>query len=701
MKRRQNTLFFRGMLILLTVGFMILAFDHGRTAFAAQNAEASKIKAQGDQYAREGDFAKAAEAYAKVLSTNTTFSDSDRLDMAKVLAWGGNLERSKAEVNYLLAKDPKNLKARIQLARVLFWQSEIDSSLIEADKAIQQSPKDRDALLLKADIARVRREFENAIVIYEGLLKESEDFDARNGLAYTYLGAGKMAEARRNFDLLAPTLPYQRQEIDSLKGAIAEAEKPRVLTPEDIARQTMATGNKLAEEGKFSVAADEYMKALALPKAFTDNERLRMATVLSWAGSLTESRQELNKLLEENPSFIRARIQLARTLLWSGELDAALKEVDKVLAVAQDNRDALVVKGNVLRAKRNFRTAIPLFNELLEKKDDYDAREGLTYAYLISNDRVATDKSIPLLKPAFPYEEKSLNELKELRDIRFSPSLSPGFTFYHDSDDNDVWRYFLNGTIWLGNWKTSIDYTHTDAKDLSGSMLTDDVVLSTYSRMPFYGGIGGSVGLADSGRAITWSVREDLDIPSGSIGVRVGVDALSDTAGVSRNHIRVLNAALSVAHRPTDRISLFGIYNYRDYSDDNYSNDVMGSASYLVLRKPAAIAIGYRGRYLNFDRQSGGGYFDPYNFISNALFVNLSFENGPIYGYVEPYGGYQSFTRNEEGNYSWFGGGYGMIGYRFTKHLAAEVTAEGGNYAAGASGAWTYYQIGARLIVTF
>ena len=150
----------------------------------------------------------------------------------------------------------------------------------------------------------------------------------------------------------------------------------------------------------------------------------------------------------------------------------------------------------------------------------------LTYAYLLSNDRVATDRNLPLLKPAFPYDEKSHNELKELRDIRFNPSLSPGFTFYHDSDDNDVWRYFLNGTVWLGNWKTSIDYIHTDAKDLNGSMLNDGVALSTYSRMPFFGGIGGSVGLADSGRAITWSARGDVDIPSGSIGARVGVDSL-------------------------------------------------------------------------------------------------------------------------------------------------------------------------------
>ncbi len=697
MKCRQNTLFSGVMFILLTVGFMIPVF--AEDGFSQVN-NVMTMKEQGDQYAREGDFAKASAAYEKALSTNAPFSDSDRLDMATVMAWGGNLDRSKVELDALLTKDPNNLKARVQLARVLFWSGKIDLSFNETERALRQAPKDRDALLLKADIARSKGEFDKAIAIYQELLKGEENFDARNGLAYTYLGAGNLAEARRNFDLLAPVLPYQRQEIDSLKGAIAEAEKPRVLTQEDIARQTMETGNRLADEGKHTAASEEYLKALALSKTFTADERLRMATVLSWAGNLSEARLKLNSLLEENPSFIRARIQLARILLWSGELDAALKEINLVLTVAPDNRDALLVRASVLRLRGNFRTSIPLYSDLVKKIDDYDAREGFTYAYLLSNDRVATDKSLPLLKPSFPYEEKSLNELKELRDIRFNPSLSPGFTFYHDGDDNDVWRYFVNGTVWLDNWKTSIDYTHTDAKDLNGRMLTDDVTLSTYSRMPFYGGIGGSVGLADSGR-ITWSARGDVDIPFGSIGARVGEDSLSDTAGVSRNHIRALNAALSVSLRPTDRISLFGIYNYRDYSDDNYSHDVLASASYLVFRRPAAIAIGYRARYLDFERQSGGGYFDPDNFISNALFINLSFEKGRAYGYVEPYGGYQSFTRNEEGNYSYFGGGVGMIGYRFTKHLAAEATAEGGNYAMGASGAYTYYQIGARLIITF
>jgi len=694
-------MYYFSVFFLFMYGFIITVAGAAGTAPIPGTDEAMLIKQQGDQYAREGDYAKAAELYAKALSLSSAFSDSDRLDMAKVLAWGGNLDRSKGELNALLIKDPKNMKARVQLARVLFWQADMDSSLVETEKALQQSPKDRDALLLKADIARIRGEFGNAVSIYEELLKGREDFEARNGLAYTYLGAGKLAEARRNFDLLAPVLSYQRQEVEILKGAITSAEKPRVLTQEDIARQSIATGNQLSDEDKHKAAAEEYLKALSLSKKFTADERLRMATVISWTGKLTEARQELIKIIGDNPSFIPARIHLSRVMLWSGEFEAALKEINQVLTAVPDNRDALIIRANCLRLQKNYHSSISIYSGLVNQKDDYSAREGLTYAYLLSNDRVATDKSFSLLKPAFLYEKKAMAELEELRDNTFNPSLTPGLSFYHDNDDNDVWRYFTTGAAWFGNWKTSLGYVYTDAKDPNGTVLSDSIVLSTYSRMPFYGGIGGSVGLADSGRFITWNVRGDLDIPDGSIGVRVGEDALSDTAGVSRNHIHALNSALSVAYRPTDRISLSASYGYRDYSDDNNAHDVMGSARYLLFRKPAAIAIGYRVRYLDFSRQSGGGYFDPYNFISNALFVNLSFENGLMYGYLEPYGGYQSFTRNEEGNYSFFGGGAGMIGYRFTKHLAAEATAEGGNYALGASGAYTYYQIGARLIIKF
>ncbi|MCK9227442.1 MAG: tetratricopeptide repeat protein [Syntrophorhabdaceae bacterium] len=701
MAGKNHTLTYCSVLFLAFLAFMISPFGTSAIVFALPIDEAIKIKEQGDRYARESNYVKAAEFYAKALSTPDAFSNYDRLDMAKVLAWAGNFDLSQRELKALLDKDPGFIKARVQLGRVLFWQEDMDEALTQADEALRQKPTDRDALILKADIFRVGRDFPKAISIYEDVLRQGEDFQARHGLASAYLASGNVAEAQRNIGLLAPTFPYQHQEIENLKAAIDQAEKPRTLTQDEAARQTLEKGNQLMEEGKHKAAAEQYMIALSLSKAFSAEEQLQMATVMSWAGSLEEARKRLSAILAENPSLIRARIQLARVLLWSGEFDAALEEIDKVLAVESGNRDALLVRANGLRMKRNYRPATDLYRELINKQPDYDVYEGLTYAYLLSNDRIGTDRTIPLLKPGYPYQEKSLAELKDLRNIKFRPSVAPGFSYYHDTDDNDVWRYFATGTVWFGNWQTSLDYVHIDADSPDFHSSTDNVILSTYSRMPFYGGLGGSIGLADQGRTVSWSVRGDIDIPDGSIGGRVGYDALTDTAEVMENRIRATNYSMYIHYRPTDRISVWGNYSYRDYSDNNYAHDLMGSISYLFLRRPVSIAVGYRARYLDFDKQTLNGYFDPNNFLSHILFANIFFERGRFYGYAEPYIGYQTYTRYEEGNNSAIGGFAGMMGYRFSRHFAAEANFEAGDYAMSSSGASRYYQVGSRLIINF
>lgn len=698
---RRYSLLFLSALLFLMHGLLFFPANAGGASPVANTSNGMTFKEQGDTLAKAGDFPKAAEAYDKALSSAVKFSDEDRLEMATVIAWGGNLRRAEEELRSLVTNNPGNLKASTQLGRVFFWSGEIDGSLAQAEKVLQKKADDREALLLKADSLRVKGRFNEAIAVYQSILNRGEDFEARNGLAYTYLASGDIAEAKRQFGLLVPALPYQQKEVGLLQSAISEAEAPKAPTRGGDARQIKTVGDGFAGEQRFQLAAEEYIKALKLPHNFTAEERLRMAAVTSWAGRLKEARQELTKILAETPSFTAARIQYARVLLWSGEFDAALKEIDQALTEKPGDRDALLVRANALRLKGNVRSAVPIYVDLVNKNDDYDAREGLTYGFLADGNRVAADKSLSLLKPAFPYQEKSLVELKDLRDRLFNPSVSPGFTYYDDSDGNRVWRYFATGSAWIKNWKLNLDYVHTHAKDDFRNKDSDDLALSGYSRMPFYGGIGGSIGLADNGRFLTGSIRGDLDIPGGSVGVNIAKYVPRDTAELLENDIRVLSSTFSVFHRPTDRITLFGAYSYRDYSDSNNANDLTAGISYLTLRQPVGVSLGYRVRFLDFRRQSRGGYFDPDNFISNVIFGNLSFETSRVYGYVEPYVGYQTYKRYGENHEDYITGGICALGYRFSKHFAAELTGEGSDGGIGVSGAYNYYQVGGRLIFTF
>jgi hypothetical protein len=465
-----------------------------------------------------------------------------------------------------------------------------------------------------------------------------------------------------------------------------------------------AEGDQLAAANDYKTAAVKYTEALALSRHFSLDQWVRMATVMSWGGKLKEARNELEAILVQEPSNIPARLQLARILLWMSELDAAIRETDTILADYQENRDAILVKADSLRRKGFYRDADRLYNTLLTEKEAFDVREGQTYSYLTRGNQLETDESMALLKPHYLYEQKEMDRLNMDRDWAFRPRLYGGVTFYNDKDDNEVTTYSAGSQFWLGNWKTNLDYSHVTARAPGFSNESDNVQLSTYSRMPWYGGLGGGVGLAH-GDIMTWKALADFDVLYGSVSLLASREAYSSTAELIEKDIRALVLSASIIQRPTDRITLSGSYGYRDYSDDNSSHDVQVSAAYLFHRIPA-ISAGYRFRYLDFRRQSYGGYFDPDNFFANSVFVNLSFWTDHVYGYIEPYIGYQTFDRYGDSKSETFYGAAGSLGYRITNRIAIEGNAEWGNYAgsgiasSGEEG-WYYYQIGGRFIFLF
>ena len=684
--------------------------------------QAQSFKQQGDKMAEETDFAGAAGAYENALGDRSQFSESERLTMAKVLAWGGRLEASAKELGLIVVASPNNVDAKVLLSQVYYWQGKSDEALPLVEEVLRKDPSNRSALRLKADILRAT-DPSAAVAIYQGLLAKSEDFDARVGLAHAYVQAGQLTEAREETSKLVPAYPYQKQEVQKIKDVIDTAEmkskEASVVIPPQPAKDPAVVhkeaGDRLAEQGNGAAAlkhtleaidlrraaSREYLLALGHSRSFSVEDRLHMATVMSWAGMLKQSRHELEAILQESPKETQARIQLARVLSWQGEVDNSLKQIDIILSYDPENRDALFVKANDLRRTGQYRKSEELYAKLLHQNEDNDGRDSLTYSYIYSGNRVAADRNIALLKPISADQEVSYAELVDSRDQAFDPSIYTGITYYSDSDHNRVTRSLAGGTVWVGNWKTSLEYQHIVATDPSRTVATNELALSTYARMPFYGGVGGGVGLADDAHIMTWNGRADIDLLRGSAGVSISKEVVTDTAQTLENRIRVLNVNGSISQNLTDRISVSGNYSHREYSDSNSANDIQLSASYKLNHTPV-ITVGYRFRYLDYRRQSFSGYFDPNDYVSNALFANISYENKHgIYGYAEPYGGYQDYKRYGVSNNSLFGGASALIGYHVTNHFGVELNAEGGNYAAATANGFTYYQIGGKMVVRF
>jgi hypothetical protein len=150
----------------------------------------------------------------------------------------------------------------------------------------------------------------------------------------------------------------------------------------------------------------------------------------------------------------------------------------------------------------------------------------------------------------------------------------------------------------------------------------------------------------------------------------------------------------------TERLSVQGRYNYKSLSDGNHANELQLATQYSVYLKPRVV-IGHRFRLLDFEKQTGSGYFDPNNYIANRGFTSLYFDTRTYYAYLEGYLGYETFRRNGIASDNFIHGGSGSIGIKPLENLSLEINVEGGNFAAGSASGFSYFNVGPRVLYRF
>lgn len=533
------------------------------------------------------------------------------------------------------------------------------------------------------------------------------------------------------FSSFSPAYSYESDDFYSIQtGSFVKAENARKQhyslnekindesaetfgpTPEEIndaeekALLHQKQGNLYVSKDDFKNAANEFIQALSLYDGFSEEERLQMAIHISWGHRHKEAISELKFIISQNPDNYPARIHLAKVLSWAGRFEESLDEVDSILLDSPGNRDALLIKANIFRWKGNVISAINIYQKLLEEKEDFDVRSGLTYALLSAGNIKNAKESYVILEPKYPYHERELEKLEEAIKKATRPRFDVKYNYYSDSDDNRYNKYWLTYNFLAGKWRTNLNYLYTDAKDNENNTDSHELFVNTYSKLTESLGAGGGLGIAKMGKQsksnfLTWNLKADTEVLQGKVGASVSRDSLTGTAQLIENGIRVTNIGTYISQNITDRLSFYGSYNYRDYSDDNTSNDVQFVPSYKLRTNNPRITIGYGFRHVDFKEQSGGGYFDPQDFISHQAFSSVYFENEKFYAFIKPYIGHQSFERNNENNHDWISGGYGSLGFKISKDMVFEVNAEGGNFALESAAGFRYYLIGAKILFPF
>lgn len=478
----------------------------------------------------------------------------------------------------------------------------------------------------------------------------------------------------------------------------------------DSAREQGLRHKKLGDEFRsrddIGHAGEEYAKALALYRGFAGEDRFLMARYLSWSGRIDEAIRELKTILSEDPGNLDVRIHLARCLAWKGDLRGSLDESSKVLAVSPDNRDALLARANALKWSGNAAAAMAIYRNILERGEDFDTRLGLSQAFLSTGYLRGAKDGAKRLTAEYPYQEKERKNLNAGIDKATRPAMDADYSHYRDSDENRLDRYALSAGFWTGAWKWGLGYLYTDAEDPARSAADHDLSLSAESRLTERVAVGGTAGVNrmandNSGNFFVGSARVDATLLDARIGAGVARKVFADTAQLIENAIRFTEISSYLEYPLLYRFTVRAGYASREYSDDNRSDDWQGSIRHRFLFGNPSVTAGYRIRYLDFRRESGGGYFDPSGYLSHRAELSVDYEKGRGYVHLAPFVGYQSFHRRGVATEGFFSGGEGVIGANVTGSVAVELHGEGSDEAGGSAAGFSYYQVGVRMKARF
>ena len=506
-----------------------------------------------------------------------------------------------------------------------------------------------------------------------------------------------------------PVPAYPQTMTVQASENVPKSDRQAVETSESAkerAFQHKKRGDEFRSRDDIGHAGEEYGRALSFYRGFSVEDRYMMARYLSWSGRIDEAIRELNAILSEDPGNVNARIHLARCLSWKGDLRGSLDESSKVLAMSPTNKDALLVRANALKWSGNPNAGVSIYKDLLDRGEDFDTRLGLSQAFLSAGYLRGARDGAKRLTPEYPYQEKERKNLFAEIDKATRPVMGAGYSYYHDSDENRLDRYSLSAGFWTGYWKWGIGYLYTDATDPSRNAADHDLSLSADSRPTEGLGVGGTAGVNwtandNSGSYFVGSVRTDAKVLDGRIGVSVARKVFADTAELIENGIRFTEIASFVEYPLPYRFTVRASYTSRDFSDDNRSHDWQGAIRHVFDLKNPSLAAGYRIRYLDFQRESGSGYFDPAGYLSHRVELSVDYEKGKGYVHLAPFIGYQSYRRRGDTPEGFFSGGEGVIGAHVTDSVALELHGEGSDEAGGSASGFSYYQVGVRMKARF
>ena len=350
-----------------------------------------------------------AQAFPYLLKAGELAPDAPdiRLKLGTIYLFGGEVEKARREITFVLQREPANLDGLALLAGMAATPEEVNAAIQRLESAqgdLGNRPKLHLALgilyLRKKDMARAERSF------MEALARDPKFAEAHLKLGDLYLRKGDVPQAEREFKAAAELAPIGSLARIRLADFYLVSQRPdetkRILS--EIIRSAPAylpAWRRLAEVSFQERNYDESLKALQalLKRNPSDLEgHLLLGRVRLAKHEHTEAIQAFQKVLKLEPRNPMARYQLGQAQLQAGNLQQAKAELKEAISAAPNFTEPVL-----LLAELNLQSGA--VQPAIEDLQSFAAHRLLGLAYLAKREPArATEafRTLQALRPKDP-----------------------------------------------------------------------------------------------------------------------------------------------------------------------------------------------------------------------------------------------------------------------------------------------------------
>jgi len=466
-------------------------------------------------------------------------------------------------------------------------------------------------------------------------------------------------------------------------------------------------GDYYASRQENKKAAVAYRQAAELAKQHLPSARQiainqRLANVNDMAPAISNLKTQCDDQANDRD----ACLLLARYLSWHNQPIAASKIGGQLLQIDRDNRDVLITQANALSWQGDAAGALLHYEALVRSDNSFYLVLAYSRALLATGNLAAAHLSRTYLDANSELEKVALEDLDWALKSSATTRMHYSHENYGDNFDAHYQRRFLGLDVALDDAWLWLRYGKSSSGDYFGDIGLDQIQLGGQARLHdrvYISALLGQVSYSDLNvdSVTVANINLASRLQKTRIELSLSRELIDESPLALEYSITRQETELLLQHQLSDQWGLNFSINSTDYSDNNHSIETVMSAMYSLYFGPPKIDIGVKRETLAFDRQSGGGYFDPDRMATTKLLATISQYRERFSANLEVFVGRQAASRLGYRQSNQIVGGYAALRYQLSESLLFELSWEGGHFALNQPDAYRYNLISAKGYVFF